>query len=366
MGRLGYIRALDGIRGVAIAVVVGTHYFGVPANGALGVDLFFVLSGFLITTLLLEERRRTGRISFARFYGRRARRLLPALVLVLGAFLAVDAIRHTDGLRVVALYGLYFGNAYQAFWHARSDPLTGLNHLWSLAEEEQFYVVWPLAMIVLTRVRSPFRWLVGLAACLALYRAVLVFGLHAPSARVYLGPDTRADGLVLGSALAFWRFTGKSLPDRSRLPLLAVAVGGLLLLMSPTITFAALWLPVFECAAVVVVLAATGDNVVARALSVRPLVWLGAISYSLYLWHPVVIWTLHRQHRALALGIAIAFSYASTRWIEQPLRRYRRSRPAPPASVAPQQVVIRTDGGAAPSSESVAPLGRRAGAESLA
>jgi peptidoglycan/LPS O-acetylase OafA/YrhL len=326
MDRLGHVRALDGIRGLAIAVVVGAHYFGEPSNGALGVDLFFVLSGFLITTLLLEESDLTGRISFARFYERRARRLLPALALVLGGFLVVDWFRHGDGLRVVALYGLYFGNVYQAFWRAHSDPLVGLNHLWSLAEEEQFYLLSPLAIVLLIRVRSPARWLLTLASALAIYRAVLVFGLHAPPARVSLGPDTRADGLVLGSALAFWRFRGGVLPDRSRLPLLAAAAAALLLLMSPTTTFTALGLPVFECAAAIIVIVATTDNVISRCLSVRPLVWLGAISYSLYLWHPVVIWTLHRQHRALALAIAVALSYASTRWIEAPLRRWRRTK----------------------------------------
>ena len=328
MGRIGHVRALDGVRGVAIAVVVGTHYFGVPANGALGVDLFFVLSGFLITTLLLEESDRSGGISLSRFYERRARRLLPALALVLGTFLLVAALRHTDGLRVVALYGLYAGNVYQAFWHARSDPLTGLNHLWSLAEEEQFYLVWPLVTLVLVRARSAVRWLIGMAICLALYRALLVFGLHEPSARIYLGPDTRADGLVLGSAVAFWRFRGGEPAAGSRLPALATVTAALLLLLSPTTTFAALWLPVFECAAAGVIIAALGDNAFSRALGAQPLMWLGGISYSLYLWHPVVLWMLHRQHRALALCLSVLVSFLSTRWIEQPIRR-RRSRMAP-------------------------------------
>lgn len=317
---LGHVRGLDGIRGVAIMLVVGMHYFGFPSNGDIGVDLFFVLSGFLITTLLLEERAQTGRVSFSRFYVRRARRLLPALAVVLAVFLLVDAARGRDGLGTVALYGLYGGNVYQAFWHAHSDPLVGLNHLWSLAEEEQFYLVWPLALVLLVRVRRAAAWLLVIAAALIVYRAVLVFGFHAPAARITLAPDTHSEGLVLGSAFAFYRAVGGRVALRGRLLALGLFGGGMLLFMSPSPTFDALWRPVFEASAVLLVGAALTENPVSRALQARPFVWLGGISYSLYLWHPVVRWALHGEHGLGALSLSIAAAYVSTRWVEQPFR----------------------------------------------
>src|SRR5690242_18357432 len=119
MQRLGYVPALDGLRGVAIALVIATHYWGLPGGGPLGVGLFFVLSGFLITTLLLEELD-TGRLDLKGFYVRRCRRLFPALALLLVLYLAV---RGESGLRVVALGGLYAGNIVQAAWP--SGPVTG-------------------------------------------------------------------------------------------------------------------------------------------------------------------------------------------------------------------------------------------------
>src|SRR5205807_4444978 len=128
MGRLGHVAALDGLRGFAILLVVSVHVTGVPKGGGLGVDLFFVLSG-LITALLLEERERDGRIRIRAFYERRARRLLPALAVLLLAFLVIDAAQGRNGLSQVADYGLYAGNAYEAFVSSVSTPSLGRVHL---------------------------------------------------------------------------------------------------------------------------------------------------------------------------------------------------------------------------------------------
>jgi peptidoglycan/LPS O-acetylase OafA/YrhL len=315
--RLGHVPSLDGLRGVAIALVVTYHYWGWPRGGWLGVDLFFVLSGFLITTLLLEEHAIHGRIRLRAFYIRRARRLFPALAVLLATYLVINAVRGTNALSPVAHWGFYTANVYEAFWPGTADHLIGLNHLWSLAQEEQFYLVWPVAMLLAIRLRRPARLLIAVALFLALYRAGLV--LHGASGdRIYFAPDTHTDGLILGSAAAFVQQRGgRFMPTGTD-----VVVAGLLCV--PLVAFSAslpstqmLVLPLFEVAAVVFVGAA-----IAGSLSLpRPLIWLGGISYSLYLWHALVLWTLHGEHRSVALAISIAAAYASTRWVERPFRR---------------------------------------------
>jgi peptidoglycan/LPS O-acetylase OafA/YrhL len=151
MGRLGHVPALDGIRGLAIALVVSMHAFGFPAGGFIGVDLFFVLSGFLITTLLLEEVEATGRISLRDFYERRVRRLLPALLVLLIVYSVVEAARGRSVLPAVA--GLFYFSNFSNFLHLTAWRTNALDHLWSLAEEEQFYLVWPPILILLVRWR---------------------------------------------------------------------------------------------------------------------------------------------------------------------------------------------------------------------
>jgi peptidoglycan/LPS O-acetylase OafA/YrhL len=321
-GRLGYVPALDGLRGIAIASVVAYHAFGFPLGGWLGVDLFFVLSGFLITTLLLEEET----IRVRAFYARRARRLLPALVALLLGYLVIDAVRGVDGLGEVARWGFYGGNAYGAFWPGASKHLVGLNHLWSLAQEEQFYLVWPAVLLVLPKARRPALILVAAACALIVYRVVLA-GHGAADARVAFGPDTNVDGLLFGAALAFRpiRVSRRALVAAG---VLAAAIGAII---PSTAQLNATMLPLFELAAVVLVAAAAGGTLRLP----RMLVWLGGISYSLYLWHFVVLWAFHYHQPLLAVAISIAAAQASTTWIERPFRRRRRAaRPALPAPAA--------------------------------
>src|SRR5438093_1585780 len=154
--RLGYRPALDGVRGIAIAIVVAFHAFGWPAAGTLGVDLFFVLSGFLITTLLLEEHARSGRIGIRAFYLRRARRLLPALFALLVPFLliALAAVVFRGSSPSALFLGLGAALTYTSNIVVAADPSAvpaALIHLWSLGAEEQFYIVWPLLLVVLMR-----------------------------------------------------------------------------------------------------------------------------------------------------------------------------------------------------------------------
>jgi peptidoglycan/LPS O-acetylase OafA/YrhL len=312
--RLGYVPALDGLRGIAILLVVAVHYTLLPIGGVYGVDLFFVLSGFLITTLLLEELSASGRIRLRAFYARRARRLFPALAVLLLAYLLFEAARGVDGLHAVAVYGLYAGNVYQAVAHTRFTQ-TGLEHLWSLAEEEQFYLVWPAVLLVLTRVRRPVRWLAALFLALASYRIALIF--HGANVeRIGHAPDTRSEGLVLGSLVAYWRPQA-----REWLAKAAAAVALLLVLTRDPI--GGFSLPLFELAAAGLVVSAVGATELARGLSWRPLVQLGKISYSLYLWHLTILWAFGNQDRVVALLLSVAAACASYRFVEQPFRRRR-------------------------------------------
>ena len=318
--RLGYVPALDGLRGIAIAIVVAYHAFGYPFGGWLGVDLFFVLSGFLITTLLLEERAATGTIRWRAFYARRARRLLPALAALLLGYLALCALRGVDGLPIVARWGFYTANGYEAFWPGAATHIVGLNHLWSLAQEEQFYLVWPAALLVGMRARNPVRLLMLLACALIVYRGVLA-GAGASDARIYFAPDTNIDALVLGAALAFQH---RIAPLHVSRRLLAVA-GGVAVLIVAVIPSLAItessMLPFFELSVVLVAAAAVSGTLRLP----RPLVWLGGISYSLYLWHFVVLWAFDWHYRLLAVAVSVAAAWASTAWIEKPFRRPRRS-----------------------------------------
>jgi peptidoglycan/LPS O-acetylase OafA/YrhL len=323
MRRLGLVPALDGLRGIAILLVLACHFTDEPLGGAYGVDLFFVLSGFLITTLLLEERTAAGRIGLGGFYVRRARRLLPALAAMLCCYLVYNAILGRNALGTVADYGLYFGNVYFVVTH--QPDTTGLGHLWSLAEEEQFYLLWPVLLLVLVRARRPLYWVTALAVALIAYRFALILG-GASMHRLYRAPDTHSEGLVLGAALAFLRQRGFVAGEWA---------GKLGLALTIPAVVAGAWdigLPVFELGALLLVAAAVSETSLAKALSVRPLVWIGALSYSLYLWHFPVLWAFHDHNRLLALGVTFLLAWLSYRYIELPFRRRRTASLEPTVS----------------------------------
>jgi peptidoglycan/LPS O-acetylase OafA/YrhL len=324
--RLGHVPALNGLRGVAIAAVLVFHVFAgdrsLGRGGFFGVDLFFVLSGFLITTLLLEEQEATGRISLKAFWVRRARRLLPAAGSLVVLFLLIALLAHDlaqSGL-VVAGGALYAGNIVRAA--APHFELGPVGHFWSLAEEEQFYVLWPPLLIVALR-RMPerrlLRFLLATAAAVALYRAAL--GMAGASLnRLYYAPDTHADGLVLGCAAAIYRRSGIRLPGlRLALPALAAVVAAFAFAFQDRDGLLYV-LPAFNLAAVVVVLAATGPGAVSSVLAARPLVYLGVISYSLYIWHQFVRWLLGEQHPWIALPLSLLVAVGSYHLIERPFR----------------------------------------------
>src|SRR3954452_6670592 len=213
--RLGYIPGLDGLRGIAVIAVLLFHGGVTWATGGfLGVDMFFVLSGFLITSLLLEERWRTGTIGLSHFWSRRARRLLPALLLLLAAMAAYATWVPTDtplgALRRDVLATL----AYVSNWHfildggsyfARNAPPSPLRHTWSLAIEEQFYVLWPLLFIAVARGKHRLTKLavfIGVGIAASIGAMAYLYHPGADSSRVYYGTDTRAHVILIGCGLA--------------------------------------------------------------------------------------------------------------------------------------------------------------------
>jgi peptidoglycan/LPS O-acetylase OafA/YrhL len=343
--------ALDGLRGLAVAGVLlfhGDHLTG----GYLGVDLFFVLSGFLITSLLLGEVRATGRVDLRRFWSRRARRLLPALAgMLLGvacysAFLAHHA--ELGPIRGDALATLaYVANwrsvlARQDYWSLFRSP-SPLQHTWSLAIEEQFYALWPLVVlgVVTTSRRATAPAVLVVSLLLAAVSSALMVVLYDPAdvSRVYYGTDTRLAPVLLGAALAAaiaWR--GHAATRRSRLAVEAAAcVGGALLTIAWTrldgqsaTLYRGGFLVCAICATAVVAAAAHPvPLLVGRVLRFRPLCVLGLVSYGTYLWHWPVFVALDPRRTGLdgwsLLGVRVAVTLAlagvSFALVERPVRR---------------------------------------------
>ncbi len=323
--RLGYVPALNGLRGIAILGVLGVHLFGL-SGGFYGVDLFFVLSGFLITTLLLEEHDRTGLVSLRAFYIRRARRLLPALGAVLILIAVVGPMFYSPGLVAsIVASGLYAANIVRGFGHSDFLAATPAAHLWSLAQEEQFYVLWPIALLALRRRLTERRVMTLLAAgfvALVLYRAALA-GAGAGWHRLYYAPDTHMDGLVLGCLLAYARRRGLTTVSAVTGCVAGALVVAAFILGAQTVPWSVGGLPVVEVAAAALVLAALSPGPVRAVLSARPLVWIGALSYSLYLWQIPAMWLTGWNDRWGALALTAALTLISYYVIERPFRRPR-------------------------------------------
>jgi peptidoglycan/LPS O-acetylase OafA/YrhL len=327
---------LDGLRGIAILVVLGAHT-GVPGfsegGGGAGVTLFFVLSGYLITGLLLAERTRNGRVDLRAFYIRRALRLFPALaaVLIVVAALALaglmpQAAREGVDYRIVLL-GVV---CYVANWVAVAGQSIGmLGHTWSLAVEEQFYILWPTLLLAGLRLGRQRLALIVLLLIFLDTPYRLLLDLNGGFMHVFVGTDTRGDALLFGCVLAI-------LETRWH-----VAVGWLGLV--GVFALAALWpadpglgaqILFIPAAAIVSTLAVAGCPTI---LAWRPLAFVGRISYGLYLWHGLVIWWSLPWPVAVPLSIGIAC--VSYFLLEQRFLRLKdrfgRARPALAPATAP-------------------------------
>lgn len=350
-----YIPALDGMRALAVLSVLFYHAdVAFLSGGFLGVELFFVVSGYLITSLLLHERAEHGRTDLMGFWRRRARRLLPALWTVLGvvpAYAALALPEELFGLREDELSAFFYVTNWQLIFSGQSyfeqvgrPPL--LTHLWSLAVEEQFYIVWPLVFTWgLVKLSRRARVLLLGAACLAsaAWMLHLVDPQRDPS-RVYYGSDTRAFGILFGATLACALFQNPLAPRlrkllaHTSLPALLALVGLCVGLDELTPWLYPGGLLAVDAASVLLIAAVTETphSGVGRALSVAPLRALGQRSYSLYLWHwPVFAVTRPGLDQALEgvplllmrLGVTFALAEASYRWIERPLRTARTPSP---------------------------------------
>ncbi len=412
-GRLRYLPALDGLRAFAVAGVLAYHGgLDWARGGFLGVDLFFVLSGFLITTLLLREREDTGGIALGAFWLRRARRLLPALFLLLLlvvtyaiVFAAPEELRTIRGDALASL-------GYIANWRfiltdgsyfAQFQAPSPLRHVWSLAIEEQFYLLWPLIVVGVYKVAgtrrraaasattapAPISWkaddapgerdrglraLAVVSVILLVASVVLMAVLHEPGtdpSRVYYGTDTRAQSILIGALLAMLMLRRPEVHGRRALAALqvgsvaaAVALGAMWTLVDDRSDFLYSGGFVVEALLVAVVIAAVAQprgGPVAVLLSIGWIRWVGRVSYGLYLYHWPVYVALDESRMGLdgyalfAVRIAVTTVIAALSYylLEMPIRegRFPGSRArilAPSAAVAVLAGVFLATAGAPP------------------
>ncbi len=354
--RRGYASGLDGIRALAVIAVILFHA-GVPGlrGGFVGVDVFFVVSGYLVTALLQREHDRTGTIRFGSFFRRRARRLLPALVLMVTVVSAATLALGHDlgaGLRGQLLGAFTFSSNWMQIGQGTSyvsaaEPAV-LTHLWSLAVEEQFYLLWPAVCILLLTLLRRRQRRVALVVALALASAIAMaatFHLGADPTRSYEGTDTHGFGLLLGAALAFARRSSDIDPVKGRrrtpltglsaaagpVSLLVVVAGAALLTDTGTATYRGELFAVNVAAMVLVAVTVRGVGAIPTLLSLRLLRGIGRRSYALYLWHwPALVIADrvltpsigHPGAAAVAIAAALVATEMSWRWVELPIRRH--------------------------------------------
>jgi peptidoglycan/LPS O-acetylase OafA/YrhL len=356
------IPALDGIRAVAVGLVLAEHG-GIPGipGGFLGVDVFFVLSGFLITSLLLDEHRNTGRIRVPGFWIRRARRLLPALVVMVLAVVAARELfspESTATLRDDAVASFFWVSnwafvAQHTDYFSQGAPPSPLQHTWSLGVEEQYYILWPLLLIAVAalfwaRLRLAV-FVLATVGVVASAVAAIVLTTDASLNRIYFGADTRAQALLVGAAAAALLVRDWSVLNDGG-TLIRTRWGHVVARILPFIGLAVMaaaahyatgdvrdfrrgLLIVVALAAVLVVAPVALDQggPVARVLALRPLVWLGAISYGVYLWHWPIFLALNGERTGwsgwplFAIRCAATVVVATASWwlLEQPVRRWR-------------------------------------------
>ena len=348
-----YIPAFDGIRAIAVLCVIAYH-IGAPwaQGGMLGVGVFFTLSGYLITDLLLDHYRRNGHLGLGQFWLRRARRLLPALFVMLAVvslWVAVFAAsRLPEVRRQVISAALYFANwstiATHGSYFSRFAAPQPLDHLWSLSIEEQFYLIWPWLLWVGIRVLPSRRGLACLTLLGAAASAVVMSHLYHPGydpTRVYEGTDTRAFGLLIGAALAMVRptriprFAGR--PSVRRVVALDAlgfaGLAGILLLVWRTDAFSEFLYPtgfLLLSVATAAMLAAVVNPASGLGLILgwQPLRWIGVRSYGIYLWQwpIVVLWGgravngVDWPRAALQVAVTLLVASLSWRYVEEPIR----------------------------------------------
>jgi len=350
-GRTARLPGVDGIRALAVLAVLVYHLSAswLP-GGYLGVDVFFVISGYLITRLLVAERVGTGRISLRHFWLRRARRILPPLLPMLLAVVVGTALVDRSMLATLRteVFGAltYTSNWVQIAEHhsyfAKFGDPSVLQHLWSLAVEEQFYLIWPLVVVaVLWRGRRRLAVVAGLGAAGSAALMAVLYQPGADPSRVYFGTDTHASGLLIGAVLAVVWPAASAAPgpwSRGRYAgatalsvtgIAGIGAGLWLLGQYDDVTYTGGILAVSVAAALLIAGAGHGRTPVGRVLAARPVQWVGARSYGLYLWHwPVLVLgdkifgTRTVIVGAIEVSVAVLLSAGSYRFLERPILRY--------------------------------------------
>jgi peptidoglycan/LPS O-acetylase OafA/YrhL len=338
---LGYRPSLDGLRAVAVLAVMSWHFVlpGVK-GGFLGVDIFFVLSGFLITKLLVEEWDLTGGIHLGRFYLRRMLRLFPALfLLLLVTWPLVPRIWTVQALLYVTNWGILSGRLNSC----------AIMQLWSLSVEEQFYIVWPPLLLGLLALKTPRKVILAIVAVLAAASvAFKIVTWHSIDdwSRCYFGSDGRADELLIGCGLGLF-MTWSRIPGKAwfRQAVKIATIPALLWLGYLMVNATIYWQLLYQQGGLTLVAVATAIVImqcliapihwIRAALASRPMVYIGRMSYGLYLWHAPVAWVTNPQHyeivpilpRPVLFLVRVCLSFAvaalSYHFLEQPLLRLK-------------------------------------------
>jgi peptidoglycan/LPS O-acetylase OafA/YrhL len=348
-----YMPGLDGLRAISVLAVIAYHLnLSWAPGGFLGVGVFFVLSGYLITDQLMAHWQDTARLDLKDFWIRRFRRLMPGLFFMLGIlslylFLYNRSMLSSlqgDFLSVVLYFNNWWLIFHQVSYFESFGPPSPIGHLWSLAIEEQFYLLWPLILVLLLRFapqRSKLVLFTIIGAAASVVAMALIYNVGTDPSRVYYGTDTRAFALLIGAALAMvWpsRSLKKQIPRNPRIILdLAGAVGllAIILIMWKTNEYnASLYLGGLASfsiiTAVVTAVLAHPASLTGRVMGCKPLRWIGVRSYSLYLWHfPVIILTSpavdtggpNVGRLVIQLIITTILAAASYKYIEEPIRR---------------------------------------------
>jgi peptidoglycan/LPS O-acetylase OafA/YrhL len=328
---LRYNPALDGLRAVAIILVICNHMmrFMLPIGGWIGVDVFFVLSGYLITSILLHELRETGKISFYNFYARRALRLVPALAIVV-IFQLVRSVFSQNGheIREATLVSVFYienWNMIYGWW-----PIDYMGTTWSLSVEEQFYLLWPLTLVFIVNKR-PLVWIVAAVTVMTL--AELLFwrgGGAATEHTLQFSLGIRPVGLLIGIAIAFLPISRWRMPPLMA-PAMLLAIG-LIALTADRSAFVFLSAPLAVSLATAILIICTNQSgPVTATLSATPIRYIGKISYGLYLYH-VPIFLLAEEHKVrlpfylYGVGILVlvfATATLSYEFVEKPILGFK-------------------------------------------
>jgi peptidoglycan/LPS O-acetylase OafA/YrhL len=348
---------IEGLRAIAVTVVVLFHAGILYINGGfVGVDVFFVISGFLITRLLVAEHEARNTLSISGFYARRVRRIIPAATLVLVVvvlasyhwlgFLVGDGVATDARWSAVFLANIHFAGAGTQYFNA-FKPYSPLQHMWSLGVEEQFYLVWPVVILLTAAVgrRYALRTRLG-AVLLTITAASFVWSVtetHTNPIWAYFSPFTRGWELAVGGLVAVWspalaRALSKLAPVLSNVGLVAVIASAFALNSSTPYPGAAAAWPVLATACVIAGGSMQAGAFSERLLALPPVQWVGKRSYSIYLWHwPLLIIPAEYAGTSLILwknivwvGIAVIAAAVTYRLVENPIRqsRYLADRPA--------------------------------------